>query len=214
MRSSTTASTGCRPGSAACLAEAIAQLAGEAPEEMLVVPVPLHASKYAQRGFNQSRSLARAALRFLRKSHPAVAAHAGFEHSPAPARHREPGRTYTASAAHQCPRRIRGLRSRARDGAARFGRRRHFDDGSHGARRGPGAGRGRRGIGLGGHAGACAARRGKRIFRHGGRNSARRRIAGGGIARSKFQHDRAGNAGFLACHLFSPGGERCRWERP
>ena len=53
------------------LAEAIAQLAGEAPEEMLVVPVPLHASKYAQRGFNQSRSLARAALRILRKSHPA-----------------------------------------------------------------------------------------------------------------------------------------------
>ena len=53
------------------LAEAIAQLAGEAPEEMLVVPVPLHASKYAQRGFNQSRSLARAALKFLRKSHPA-----------------------------------------------------------------------------------------------------------------------------------------------
>ncbi len=52
------------------LAEAIAQLAGEAPEEMLVVPVPLHASKYAQRGFNQSRSLARAALRFLLKSHP------------------------------------------------------------------------------------------------------------------------------------------------
>ena len=52
------------------LAAAIAQLAGEAPEEMLVVPVPLHASKYAQRGFNQSRSLARAALRFLRKSHP------------------------------------------------------------------------------------------------------------------------------------------------
>jgi len=52
------------------LAAAIAQLAGEAPDEMLVVPVPLHASKYAQRGFNQSRSLARAALRFLRKSHP------------------------------------------------------------------------------------------------------------------------------------------------
>jgi ComF family protein len=52
------------------MAAAIAQLAGEAPEEMLVVPVPLHASKYAQRGFNQSRSLARAALRFLRKSHP------------------------------------------------------------------------------------------------------------------------------------------------
>ena len=39
------------------LAAAIAQLAGEAPAEMLVIPVPLHPSKYAQRGFNQSRSL-------------------------------------------------------------------------------------------------------------------------------------------------------------
>ena len=38
------------------LAEAIEELASEAPAEMLVVPVPLHRSKYAQRGFNQSRS--------------------------------------------------------------------------------------------------------------------------------------------------------------
>jgi ComF family protein len=52
------------------LAEAIAQLAQEAPAEMLVVPVPLHRSKYARRGFNQSRSLATEALQFLRKSHP------------------------------------------------------------------------------------------------------------------------------------------------
>jgi ComF family protein len=52
------------------LAQAIAQLASEAPAEMLVVPVPLHRSKLAQRGFNQSRSLADAALRLLRKSHP------------------------------------------------------------------------------------------------------------------------------------------------
>ena len=37
---------------------------------MLVVPVPLHRSKYARRGFNQSRSLAAQALQFLRKSHP------------------------------------------------------------------------------------------------------------------------------------------------
>ncbi len=58
------------PGLGRMLAEAIAQLAGEAPAEMLVVPVPLHPSKYAQRGFNQSRSLAAAALGFLRKSHP------------------------------------------------------------------------------------------------------------------------------------------------
>ncbi len=53
------------------LAEAIAQLASEAPAEMLVVPVPLHRSKYAERGFNQARSLAVVALNRLRKTHPA-----------------------------------------------------------------------------------------------------------------------------------------------
>ncbi|MGD0741356.1 MAG: ComF family protein, partial [Terracidiphilus sp.] len=52
------------------LAEAMAQISAEAPAEMLVIPVPLHPSKFAQRGFNQSRSLAAAALGFLRKSHP------------------------------------------------------------------------------------------------------------------------------------------------
>jgi ComF family protein len=52
------------------LAQAIAQLAGEAPAEMLVVPIPLHQSKYTQRGFNQARALAEYALGFLRKSHP------------------------------------------------------------------------------------------------------------------------------------------------
>jgi ComF family protein len=54
----------------AMLAVAIAKLAGEAPAEMLVVPVPLHRSKYAQRGFNQSRSLAAEALQVLRRTHP------------------------------------------------------------------------------------------------------------------------------------------------
>jgi ComF family protein len=53
------------------LAAAIAQLASEAPSEMLVVPVPLHRSKYAGRGFNQARLLAVEALGFLRKTHPA-----------------------------------------------------------------------------------------------------------------------------------------------
>jgi ComF family protein len=53
------------------LAQAIAQLAAEAPQEMLVVPVPLHPSKHAQRGFNQARSLAAHALESLRKTHPA-----------------------------------------------------------------------------------------------------------------------------------------------
>lgn len=52
------------------LAQAIAQLAGEAPDEMLVVPVPLHRSKHTERGFNQARALAESALGFLRKSHP------------------------------------------------------------------------------------------------------------------------------------------------
>jgi ComF family protein len=52
------------------LALAIAQLADEAPAEMLVVPITLHRSKYQQRGFNQVRALAEHALRFLRKSHP------------------------------------------------------------------------------------------------------------------------------------------------
>ncbi len=52
------------------LAAAIAQLATEAPGEMLVVPVPLHRSKYVDRGFNQARSLAAAALVVLRKTHP------------------------------------------------------------------------------------------------------------------------------------------------
>ena len=53
------------------LAEAIAKLADEAPAEMLIVPVPLHRSKYAERGFNQARSLAFHALGALRKTHPA-----------------------------------------------------------------------------------------------------------------------------------------------
>jgi len=52
------------------LAEAIGQLASEAPGEMLVVPVPLHRSKYAQRGFNQARSLAVHATATLRRTHP------------------------------------------------------------------------------------------------------------------------------------------------
>jgi ComF family protein len=53
------------------LARAIAQLANDAPSEMLVVPVPLHRTKFAERGFNQARSLAFHALGALRKSHPA-----------------------------------------------------------------------------------------------------------------------------------------------
>jgi ComF family protein len=53
------------------LAKALSQLAATAPAEMLVVPVPLHRSKRAQRGFNQSRLLASCALAALRRTHPA-----------------------------------------------------------------------------------------------------------------------------------------------
>jgi len=53
------------------LAHAIAKLNPEAPSEFLVVPVPLHRSKLAKRGFNQARLLSLHALKFLRKSHPA-----------------------------------------------------------------------------------------------------------------------------------------------
>jgi ComF family protein len=53
------------------LAEAIGRLYGDAPNEMLVVPVPLHRSKLTQRGFNQARSLAQKALGYLAMSHPA-----------------------------------------------------------------------------------------------------------------------------------------------
>ncbi len=52
------------------LAQAMARLAADAPAEILVVPVPLHRLKYAERGFNQARSLAAEAIRVLRKSHP------------------------------------------------------------------------------------------------------------------------------------------------
>jgi ComF family protein len=52
------------------LAKAIAQLAAEAPAELLVVPIPLHRTKHAQRGFNQARALAREAIAALGKTHP------------------------------------------------------------------------------------------------------------------------------------------------
>ena len=74
-------------GSGSMLAEAIAQLAGEAPAEMLVVPVPLHRSKYAQRGFNQSRSLAVAGAGISAQEPSAMAAYARAEHADAAARH-------------------------------------------------------------------------------------------------------------------------------
>lgn len=52
------------------LAEAISQLYGNAPDTLLVLPVPLHRRRHAMRGFNQTRLLARHAVAVLRKSHP------------------------------------------------------------------------------------------------------------------------------------------------
>jgi ComF family protein len=52
------------------LAAAITKLHADAPGEMLVVPVPLHRGRMAQRGFNQARTLAFEALHILGKSHP------------------------------------------------------------------------------------------------------------------------------------------------
>jgi len=52
------------------LAQAIEALAPDVPAEMLVVPVPLHRSKRAARGFNQARALADRAIRILRRAHP------------------------------------------------------------------------------------------------------------------------------------------------
>ena len=53
------------------LAEAIATMAADAPREMLVVAVPLHRERMAQRGFNQARLLASEAIRILATRHPA-----------------------------------------------------------------------------------------------------------------------------------------------
>lgn len=53
------------------LAVAIAQLADQAPSELLVVPVPLHHSKFRGRGFNQARLLAAEAVALLKDTHPA-----------------------------------------------------------------------------------------------------------------------------------------------
>lgn len=54
----------------AMLAQAVCQLHGHAPDDLLVIPVPLHPSRHAQRGFNQARSLATHAVRILRRTHP------------------------------------------------------------------------------------------------------------------------------------------------
>ncbi len=52
------------------LASAIAQLAPEAPTDLLVIPVPLHRTKHRERGFNQARALAKSAIDAMAQSHP------------------------------------------------------------------------------------------------------------------------------------------------
>lgn len=52
------------------LAMAINGLTPDKPTEMLVIPVPLHRSKFSQRGFNQARLLAVHALAGLSETHP------------------------------------------------------------------------------------------------------------------------------------------------
>lgn len=56
----------------ALLGQAMGRLGPELPSEILVIPVPLHRSKFSQRGFNQARLLASHALGWLRKAHPDV----------------------------------------------------------------------------------------------------------------------------------------------
>ena len=139
------------------LAEAIAQLAQEAPPEMLVVPVPLHRSKYAERGFNQARSLAFYALEFSAQDPSRVAAHAGPEHADATARHREPGRPHVPPAALECARSLLGLRSGCRHHETRSGYRRHLHHRRNGPRCRTSTGWGRSGFRMGGNAGqSCA----------------------------------------------------------
>ncbi len=52
------------------LAAAIGKLADTAPAEMIVIPVPLHRAKHAERGFNQALTLAAHALTALHRTHP------------------------------------------------------------------------------------------------------------------------------------------------
>jgi ComF family protein len=54
-------------GLAQMLANTLLQFAPELPSEMLVVPVPLHRSKNADRGFNQARLLAAETIASLRR---------------------------------------------------------------------------------------------------------------------------------------------------
>jgi ComF family protein len=53
------------------LAHAIAQITTDGPAELIVVPVPLHREKFAERGFNQAGHIAAEAIAFARRKAPA-----------------------------------------------------------------------------------------------------------------------------------------------
>ena len=59
----------------ALLADSLELLAADLPRELLIIPVPMHAEKQRQRGFNHAELLARAALREARRRHPDWALH-------------------------------------------------------------------------------------------------------------------------------------------
>ena len=92
------------PRLGAMLATAISTLVAEAPLEMLVVPVPLHKSKHAQRGFNQARVLATHALKSLAENASGVAPYARRQQSRPLARYRKSGRINASHAPHECAR--------------------------------------------------------------------------------------------------------------
>ena len=54
------------------LAPQVAEMSKRSGREMLVVPVPLHATKQRERGFNQAQLLARATIRAVRRLEPAA----------------------------------------------------------------------------------------------------------------------------------------------
>ncbi len=59
----------------ALIADSLELLAADLPRELLVIPVPMHAEKQRQRGFNHAELLARAALREARRRQPGWALH-------------------------------------------------------------------------------------------------------------------------------------------
>jgi len=138
------------------LAQAITLLAAEAPDEMLVVPIPLHRSPQAERGFNQARLLAAHALKALRTSHPQwrLTLAPAARGADAFARHREPGQPDHARTAPERARRVFSLRSSVGARPAHPADRRHSYHTGNGAGRSTGIEARRRGYRVGGNAGS------------------------------------------------------------